>query len=456
MRMDLNGLPTRRHRGGCAELNDLRDELQLPGKIQYAKRIVQTQAVDNFTRQSITHAEPRLMPAFKTVSFDDAHCRLRDGSMANGGDRITVQYERAKPIDVDTSSIMIGASTSLKRLEVAIPQMARWLANTKASLVVNVHDSDNRTGMTKVQKMADAAGIDATLLPNDDYVHGPDQGHAQKHFSIIKRLHRRKESHHKWFAIIDDDTFFVSLRTLIKALEPYDSAKSWYIGALSEDWTAIKKYGLMAYGGAGILLSAPLLDVLHDNFDLCMRSGTEGDKLYSDCIYGHTLPPVQMTQLDGLHQLDVRGDASGWYESGIEPVLSLHHYNSWHRYPVEYGHLISDLCGSCFLRRYRFGENVVMTNGYSVVQYPDGIDDNDLDRVEGTFSNHNDQFSFSLGHLRPKLSAREKISWRLEYAMKAKDGAVRQFYVKRSKQGLSDAERLRSDVESVFEVEWKP
>ncbi|KAF2215898.1 glycosyltransferase family 31 protein [Cercospora zeae-maydis SCOH1-5] len=213
----------------------------------------------------------------------------------------------------------------------------------------------------------------------------------------------------------------------------------------------------MAYGGGGIFFSGPLLDVLHENYDACIKNGYGGDELYKYCIYTHTSPPVQLTLLPGLHQLDFHMDASGWYEAIQRPLLSLHHYNTWHLYPVEYGHLVADVCGAdCFLQRYQFSDDVVLTNGYSVVKYPAGTDHLDLARVEGTFNHDEDQFLFSLGALRPKLSAAEKISWRLEHAQKTSSGAVRQFYIRRKCHNVTDHERLKAEVESVLELQWIP
>lgn len=80
-----------------------------------------------------------------------------------------------------------------------------------------------------------------------------------------------------------------------------------------------------------MFLSGPLLDILVKNYDACFpkhKGDIQGDMVFRDCIYRHTAPAVQLTALPRLHQVDFRSDASRWYEAGVEPLLSLHHWSS--------------------------------------------------------------------------------------------------------------------------------
>jgi hypothetical protein len=406
------------------------------------------------------------MPEFVNVNIETCPSVWEDaGSLGQSGGEIVVDSFPATEYNVDHSTLLLGASTSLGRFEQAIPQLAQWLAGTNASLVVNVADSNGNSGnITRVQELTRTAGIDVTLLPNADRPKPEDKSeerHGQRHFSVVKQLQLQRKAHHKWFGIIDDDTFFPSLSAVVAALQEYDSEQAYYIGGLSEDWHAVTGiYGYMAYGGAGMFLSAPVLDTLMEHFDECLTN-LEGDMIYRDCVYRHTYPPVQLTVLSGLHQMDFRGDASGWYEAGTDSLLSLHHWNSrwWYLYPVHHGHLVSKVCGEdCFLQRHRFADDVVLTNGYSVAQYPGGLDKVELARVEATFmhdENDAEQWDFSVGRLRPRLKADEKISWRLEYAVEEQDGTVRQFYIHRAGDEVFDSERMKQHVVGVLEVEWE-
>jgi hypothetical protein len=270
----------------------------------------------------------------------------------------------------------------------------------------------------------------------------------------VKLLRRYRKNHHQWFVVIDDDTFFPSLPNLLAALRPFDPLEPWYIGQLSDSWPTVGRlFGIMAYGGAGIILSLPVLETMYENFDECNVEGLEGDQLYAYCL-GEVMPQAELTLLSGLHQLDMRGDASGWYESGPDPVLSLHHFNAWHYFPVQHAHTIVDVCGpQCFLHRYQFADDMVLTNSYSIVHYPQGVQKVDLYKVEATMDYAHD-FEYTFGSMRPRLSSEEKVSWRLEYAAWEEGGSLRQWYVKRKYHGKSEKARLRSEIEGVLELEW--
>ncbi|KAI5364746.1 hypothetical protein Slin15195_G042840 [Septoria linicola] len=456
----------------CASTTELKAHISLPDSFQYGRRIVRSRATKKSTnRKDLERQKGSLMPQFVTLS--EEQCSSSDEGVfpydaSKDGREIVLDFFPNVPLEIDQSVLLVGASTSLDRLEQALAQLKQWLGNTKTSLVVNVADSDERQrDMSRVQSLYRTAGIDATLLPNADR---PKQGeetdrHGHRHFSVVKQLHSQRKSHHKWFAVVDDDTFFPSLAAVLAELKKYDSSQPYYIGGLTEDWHALSgKYGYMAYGGAGMFLSGPLLDTLVKNFDQCLpkhKGDIQGDMVFRDCIYRHTSPPVQLTALPGLHQVDFRGDASGWYEAGVEPLLSLHHWSSvwWYLYPVHLGSLVSHVCGTqCFLQRYRFADDVVLTNGYSVAQYPDGADNVDFGRVEATFmhdTKDREQWDFSLGKLRPRMSADEKITWRLEHAIEEKDGTVRQFYIRRAGDEAFDSGRVKQKVVGVFEIEWK-
>lgn len=411
-------------------------------------------------RNSLTKLDQKLFT--DPIEIDAQNCSQKPLPACSAPIEIKIPKIRRRS-NVDAASLLFGAATSLERLSKSLPQIAGWISFTGACLVVIVQDSHDSQGMIDMQNFATSLDVCLILVPNPIPKAGVKgtKGHAQRHFAISQALYDNKTPLHKWFVVIDDDTFFPSLQALIDALKPYDPSQPWYIGALSEDWIGMQQYGYMAYGGAGMILSAPLIDILHTNYDLCTTDGEEGDVMYRDCIYKVTSPPVHLTRLDGLHQLDFYGDVAGWYEGGFDPILSLHHYggSGWHDFPVEYAHRVTQVSGpAAFLQRYQFRDNVVLTNAYSIAQYPGGLQDIDLDRVEATFMHEEHNFDWSLGALRPPLEeGREKLSWRLEYAVRTKCRTVRQFYIKRRPGMIEDGEEGESDpgeVSSVFELVW--
>jgi hypothetical protein len=356
-------------------------------------------------------------------------------------------------LKANTNTLLLGTATFLSRLNESLPEMAHWLANTDTKLLVVLRDErPDEHHMRFVIEKADKLGIAVYLVSDGSMI-----GEAQSNFGLATHLYTHLSHSTRWVGIIDDDTFFPSLPRLLKALEPYDTALPWYIGGLSERHLGISTEGFKAWGGAGIFLSVPLLTLLAENHDECVSmSGTWGDALWRDCIFIITSPTVGLTPLKGLNQLDMFGDLSGWYESGLQTTpLSLHHWKSWHHFDVPAAHLITEIAGADTLfQRYKAVDNAVLTNGFSIVHYPEDMPD--LGLVEGTMhpypgaqmSDTERELKDSLGRLRPPLEkGREKVTWRFATALKMGNDCVRQFYVKGASAG-------QSDNDSVIEVDW--
>lgn len=161
-----------------------------------------------------------------------------------------------------------------------------------------------------------------------------------------------------------------------------------------------------------------------------------------ECVYKYSR--AKLTHIPELHQIDLGGDVSGIYESGRLP-LSLHHWKRgwWDgsaAFPMAQMHLISDICGDCFLQRWRFEGDMVLSNGYSIATYPTGALNKfetgmDLSKVENTWvpiktveDSVNRGTDHDVGPDRPMLELeKEKIQYRFLDAVKV-DGGIRQFY----------------------------
>jgi hypothetical protein len=366
----------------------------------------------------------------------------------------TIEVPSVKSVSNDNANtLMLGTATFLSRLNESLPEMAHWLANTDTKLLVILRDErPEEQHMQTVIDKAHNLGIAIYLVSDASMT-----GEAESNFGLATHLYTHLSHETRWVGIIDDDTFFPSLPRLLEALKPYDTALPWYIGGLTERHLGISTEGFKAWGGAGIFLSVPLLTLLAENHDMCMSmSGTWGDALWRDCIYNITSPTVGLTTLKGLNQLDMFGDLSGWYESGLQTTpLSLHHWKSWHHFDVSAAHLVTEIAGvDTLFQRYKSVDNTVLTNGYSIVRYPDTMPD--LGLVEATMHPYpgaqmpdaERELRDSLGRLRPALEeGREKITWRFTTALRMGDDCVRQFYVKGASAG-------QSDIDSLIEVDW--
>jgi len=254
--------------------------------------------------------------------------------------------------------------------------------------------------------------------------------------------------------LIDDDTFFPSMHALLNMLDKHDSGEQQYIGSLSEDWWAVQHYGFMGFGGAGVFLSLPLAEVVDAHTDVCKSNlrSSAGDITVMDCIYTYT--PTKLTPISDLHQADMHGDLSGFYESGRHH-LSLHHWKDGSVFgkglPMADMHLVSDVCGECFLQRWQFGDDMLLTNAFSITTYPKGHlkhgDPNEvnMDMLEQTW-NSNMNMRHSLGPTRPRLVLEdEKIQYSFLNATVC-DGGVRQLYFHKG---------INGDLDTLLELLWR-
>lgn len=379
---------------------------------------------------------------------------------------------RVKPPVVDASHLIFGAQTTTKRLKDTVKHIARWLPHTGARLHVIVKDDEETPANDKEMRALENKFRDQGM---DVFIVHPvklSDFFAQRYFSLVNVLYGARNEKTKWVILIDDDTFFPSMRDLVAFLAKYDASQQQYIGALSEDWWAVDHYGLMGFGGAGIFLSLPLAKVIDDNTADCKThpSTSSGDVTVMDCIYRHST--TKLTHVPALRQVDIPGDTTGLYESGRE-MLTLHHWkNAPHQLEMEKLHLVADICDNCFLQRWQFSDDTVLTNGFSINYYPEGHltgktqgssllgslkgpQKIDLMKMEKTWDGDMKVFH-SLGPVREPLNETAKVGYKLIDSMlvdnepeagknEEKCTMVRQVYYKKGGE---------EDMDSVIVLNW--
>jgi hypothetical protein len=313
---------------------------------------------------------------------------------------------------------------------------SHWAGYTRTRIFALV-EPDER--VEEVQAKADSLGINL-------FVTQSEEEYQTRYFSLVAHLAKNMRPRTRWACVIDDDTFFPSMAALVEALAEYDDTKPMYIGGVSESVSQIGIFGLMGFGGAGVFLSRPLVLQLsnHDVFEACQAMPHTGDRRISLCIYQHT--ETKLTVDHRLRQLDMRGDVSGFFESGREPALSVHHWKSWFQADMAKLSVITNLCGDkCFLRQWQFSDGWTLTNGFSIVKYSTEVDLDDR-TMEVSWVGDNgavdESFMHALGPLRPKDM--DKFSYILEDSVFL-GSQVRQWYVHR------DAEK----GDQIIELLWK-
>jgi hypothetical protein len=457
--------------GGVDDMSyvkELLKENSIGPEITYASRTIRY-VPDATERYQITELEEPLFPQrFSNVTINK--------ETALPSDRLLEVHvkQSPRPDQVDASSLLFGASTTYKRLneKVTSPvrEWQRWLTDGNghsngAGLILALFNATDGELESAYNQLA-AAGINATVVPSDPKLDMPG-----RYVDLVQMLYNHPtRGERKYFALIDDDTFFPAMTELLRTLKHYNPKKPYYIGTFTEriDWLLSNRVP-MAYGGGGIFLTAPVareivkLPCLQKNeAGVYVVGGDQGDRLLYNCLHKHT--DITLTYLPLLHQLDQFGDPSGFYESGQQP-LSIHHFKSWHHMSPAMTHTVADACGEdCVLQRFQFGDNFIISNGYSVVEYPHGIDF-DLLQMEGTFDYGGEDkvqqevvFSYAFGMLRKSLNKTgKKKSWELLGAVKEGDGRVKQVYLKRRGDVRWRAEGdAAPERDSVVVLTWVP
>ncbi|KAL8824832.1 MAG: hypothetical protein Q9170_008025 [Blastenia crenularia] len=439
------------HSQSCAKDLGWLDGVDVKYPIKYAEREIVVRPTSNLKRESLTRIDETLFPKVKELAQgQDSYLELRDCKAP------LVLGVPAYPLTpVDASNMVFGMATTLDRLEDSRHHIARWLAHTGAKLYVVVMAPDEEhvpasKQLKAKQEVLRSDGMDITLLPPLR----KDDSYTESYFSLVKVMYTHRTDNSTWFALMDDDTFFPSVPSLKAMLKKYDTAEQYWVGAISESWWSVGRYGMMAFGGAGIFLSHELAAVLDKQYETCtkeMHPAAGGDERVMRCINGHT--ETKLTNEPALHQMDIYGDLSGVYESGRLP-LSLHHWKGT-EYPVHLMHLVSDICGDCFLQRWQFGKDIVLSNGFSIAQYPEGEHAKGVDflKAETTWESRtvdesvNPGTSHSMSPSRPSLELdTQKIQHRLVESATV-DGIVRQTYVHKAKDG--------NETDTVLVLYWR-
>lgn len=437
--------------------------LALSSSIRYSRRCIRPIFDAAVDRNVVANVQGPFVGEQTVVDLDDGGC-THTGMVFPKCYPIEVPVPNPSPPGLTFPQLSFGMATSLERLRHSIPAMEHWLPGSGSSLFVIVTDWHHHThimgitpsAITNLQQELRAKNIDATLLKPIKHNYSV----YQSHFNVLTYMVEQAESGVQWFGLLDDDTFFPRLQPLAESLGKLDHNMDMYVGALSDNLDLIRKYGYMAYGGAGTFLSAPLAKRIgaREQAARCIveASSPEGDIILRDCVYRHS--KAKLTTLPRLYQQDQKGDVSGFFESGIRP-LSLHHWKSWYYAPVVKMATAARFCGDCFLQRFRFGTDTVFSNGYSIAIYPQGLQDIDLGVAEGTWeieqgtgSNLVDvaktvDSDWSIGPFRKRLGPDRKKSYRIVDG-EMRNGTLRQLY-------LWKGDAAAGALDEVIEVIWE-
>lgn len=377
------------------------------------------------------------------------------------GPPIQLRVPRPPP-KVDASHIDFAISTTGERLLEAMDAFGHWLGHSNARMLAVIGPGAD---LAAIERKANRLGINLSIIESD-------KDYETRYWSLVKVLADNARPETKWSVVMDDDTFFPSMTGLVEMLAQYDETQPYYIGALSENARQIGIFGVFAFGGAGIFISRPLLTQLGEVWDGCREHTEHGDGKIAWCIY--QLTDTKLTIDPGLYQMDLPGDASGFFEAGRKLPISLHHWRSWFKADMTKISSVSRACGTtCILRQWRFADDWILTNGYSVIQYSDQYNQaianskgvRPMEKTWDDMNGSNDHsFYFRLAPLRPKDPG--KVSYKLEDSIVEDDGSVRQIYILRAPRDPNgqrqatpqEAVALQNNQQGdrVIELIWRP
>ncbi|KAH9896231.1 glycosyltransferase family 31 protein [Xylariomycetidae sp. FL2044] len=454
-------------------LEALKIKYQLADGFQYLKRYVKINR-QPIPRLSVTKLDQEFLPdSFRAIDLQNPSTRQHEKCL----EPLQLPVPQSPyPATANLSEFMFGVSTTFKRFSSdktsPVNEWTYWLTDGKGNsnggkLVLLLLDA-TEDQILHARTVLRHAGIDVDVYHSDSSMEM-----AVRYLTLIPTLYNHPErKNKKWLVSCDDDTFFPSVHALTKKMEAYDADAMMYVGTLSEDVNNVDRHGSQAFGGAGVFISVPLAEQITSDYETCKTEekihesnsgwGPQGDILLRKCIYENT--DVRLSILRGLYQLDLYGDPSGFYESGIKPI-SLHHFKGggWHSaLPWEYTK-VAHICGEdCTLQRFQTADDFIISAGFSVAHYPEGTDFN-LAQMERTFAAAPQDKGWNLDYVfdpqRPSLlKTGRKISWDLQEARVNADNTLNQVYVRKANDWRwvdRDGEPM-SDVDGIIELVWVP
>ncbi|KAH6819618.1 hypothetical protein C2S51_003221 [Perilla frutescens var. frutescens] len=133
----------------------------------------------------------------------------------------------------------------------------------------------------------------------------------------------------RWVVMGDDDSIFM-VENIVDVLGELDDSRYYYVGGKSEFimsnyWFSFNQ----GFGGAGFMLSYPLAKALANDMENCLRRNAafiSADFITMLCISDIG---VNLSPHNGIHQIDLRGNLSGFLSSHPKsPLISLHHLDA--------------------------------------------------------------------------------------------------------------------------------
>jgi hypothetical protein len=165
-----------------------------------------------------------------------------------------------KPTRYAASSIVFGVTMRADDIPKALKHWRYWAWRSSVTFHILLPSSDHQRIFEAQEIIRKGLGINVLVesaRETNDF--------GKLTLLLVERMQKRATKVKKWFIILTSDTFVTSVDDILLALEPHDSNQLLYMGGLSESSDRKEKFGVFAYGGAGIVLSQPSLENIASN-----------------------------------------------------------------------------------------------------------------------------------------------------------------------------------------------
>ncbi|CAF0873515.1 unnamed protein product [Adineta steineri] len=316
------------------------------------------------------------------------------------------EYEETASISVTkpaiqkytTEDIYFALTTSTKRIINTVHYIKFWakLPGINCLIVLEQNDFDNNRNITEYLIHE---GIPCNIQSSNI------ARYEERYLELFhlawnyQEINKRKAI--EWFAVGDDDTVWF-INNLLRVLQQYNSSNTIYLGDISDNRDQVQHYGAyFAYGGGGIVLSRSLALIFSTYPEKCKQylNIFGGDGMIGKCIT--EILKVGLVKNHNFHQMDHHGDMTGYLESGINGLVTLHHmFSYWRPFPKRHTNKINETMyllqlayatfDETFLKRYvrlhrEANQTLLLTMGYSFTIFNRILLPAELNLVENTW-----------------------------------------------------------------------
>ena len=191
----------------CApDLESLRRN-KVSSHIEYTRVEIDTEWVEDIPEPVSTRIEDLGQPLPGNITISTERRTFKPKLVAPCEPPIHVRVPKPPP-RANAPHLVIGAATTVPRLEESLEAWAHWGANTRVRIFVLVEPHDN---VSKVERKARKMGFDITITESSEK-------YDDRYFSLIRHLYAQRDERTQWAVVIDDDTFFPSMNRLLSRL----------------------------------------------------------------------------------------------------------------------------------------------------------------------------------------------------------------------------------------------